>query len=87
MLENTQITIEDIIKMQKENYPNCNVDLIRKAYEFAKKSHGDQLRRSGEPYMVHPLNVAHILSTLGLDDETLCAGLLHDVVEDTRSNN
>ncbi len=78
------ITIEDIIKKQKENYPNnCNEALIRKAYEYAKAAHGDQCRKSGEPYMIHPVNVAYILSGLELDDETICAALLHDVVEDT----
>ena len=83
MSETKQITIDDIIEKQKENYANVNEALIRRAYEFAKKNHGEQLRRSGEPYMIHPLNVAYILSTLELDDETLCAALLHDVVEDT----
>ena len=78
------ITIEDVIKKQKENYPkNCNEALIRKAYEYAKAAHGDQCRKSGEPYMIHPVNVAYILSGLELDDETICAALLHDVVEDT----
>ena len=83
MTEVNQVTIEDIIKKQKENYPNCNEKLIRKAYEFANFHHGDQCRKSGEPYMIHPVNVAYILATLELDDETLCAALLHDVVEDT----
>ena len=81
--ESKEITIEELINKQKENYPNADVDLIRRAYNFAKENHGDQLRKSGEAYIVHPLNVAYILATLGLDDETLCAALLHDVVEDT----
>jgi GTP pyrophosphokinase len=83
MLENEEVTIEKIIEKQKENYPNADVALIRRAYEYAKENHGDQCRKSGEPYMIHPLNVAYILATLELDDETLCAALLHDVVEDT----
>ena len=83
MLDEKVVTIEDIIKKQKENYPKSNVDLIKKAYEFASKYHKGQCRRSGEPYMIHPLNVAYILAGLELDDETLCAALLHDVVEDT----
>ena len=83
MSEVTEVTIEDIINKQKENYPNCDEALIRRAYEYAKANHGDQCRKSGEPYMIHPVNVAYILSTLELDDETLCAALLHDVVEDT----
>ena len=83
MQDNKEITIEDIISKQKENYPNANIQLITKAYEYAKKNHGEQCRKSGEPYMIHPVNVAYILATLELDDETLCAALLHDVVEDT----
>ena len=78
-----EISIEDILKHQKSNYSKANLKLIRKAYDFAKEHHGDQLRKSGEPYLIHPLNVAYILSELELDDETICAALLHDVVEDT----
>ena len=83
MSENNEVTIEDIIEKQIENYPNADINLIRRAYEYAKLNHGEQCRKSGEPYMVHPINVAYILAELGLDDETLCAALLHDVVEDT----
>jgi len=83
MSENVEVTIDDIINKQKENYPNCDDKLIRKAYEYAKRNHGEQCRKSGEPYMIHPVNVAYILAGLELDDETLCAALLHDVVEDT----
>ena len=83
MSEIKEITIEEILKKQKENYPNADTNLIRRAYEYAKENHGDQCRKSGEPYMIHPMHVAYILSELGLDDETLCAALLHDVVEDT----
>ena len=54
-----------------------------KAYNYAMNHHGDQNRRSGEPYIIHPLNVAYILADIGLDDSTICAALLHDVVEDT----
>ena len=83
MSEFNEVTIEDIINKQKENYPNSDTALIRKAYEYATENHGDQCRKSGEPYMIHPMNVAYILAQLELDDETLCAALLHDVVEDT----
>jgi len=83
MSEDQEITIEDLIKLQKSNHRNSNHKLIKKAYDFAKSRHGEQCRLSGEPYMVHPVSVAYILSTLGLDDETLCAALLHDVIEDT----
>lgn len=78
-----EVTIEDIIKKQKLNYRNSNAKLIRKAYDYAITSHGEQCRMSGEPYMVHPVNVAYILSNLELDDDTICAALLHDVLEDT----
>jgi GTP pyrophosphokinase len=78
-----EITINDVIDRQKKNNPNANVDLIMRAYNYAVENHGNQLRRSGEPYMIHPVNVAYILAELEMDDETLCAALLHDVVEDT----
>ncbi len=83
MSEIKDLTIEDILNKEKENYPNFDAALVRKAYEYAKENHGDQCRKSGEPYMIHPMHVAYILAELGLDDETLCAALLHDVVEDT----
>ncbi len=83
MSEIKDITIEDILNKEKESYPNFDAELVRKAYEYAKENHGDQCRKSGEPYMIHPMHVAYILAELGLDDETLCAALLHDVVEDT----
>ena len=87
MQEKNDVTIEDIIKLQKQNYSKSNSKLIRKAYEFAVEHHGDQRRKSGELYITHPLNVAYILSGLELDDETICAALLHDVVEDTPATN
>ncbi|MDT3701283.1 MAG: bifunctional (p)ppGpp synthetase/guanosine-3',5'-bis(diphosphate) 3'-pyrophosphohydrolase [Thermincola sp.] len=62
---------------------NADIDLLKKAYEFAAKAHEGQLRVSGEPYINHPLNVAVILAGLELDVVTIAAGLLHDVVEDT----
>ena len=58
------------------------IDIVKKAYEYAKKAHEGQFRESGEPYFVHPEHVAKILMDLGLDDETIAAGYLHDVVED-----
>ena len=57
--------------------------MILKAYHYAKEKHGTQCRVSGEPYIIHPLNVSYILAELELDDETICAALLHDVIEDT----
>ncbi len=63
--------------------PNYNTALVGRAYDLGIKMHGTQLRKSGEPYFIHPIAVAIILAELGMDDETLVAGLLHDVVEDT----
>jgi len=79
--------IEDIIAKAKQKNRHVNVKLINKAYEFAKFNHGDQLRKSGEPYIIHPLQVAYILADIGLDESTICAALLHDIVEDTPVTN
>lgn len=65
-------------------HPSTDVSRVRLAYEYAKKSHGDQKRKSGEPYIIHPLAVAVILAELEMDKETIMAGLLHDVLEDTK---
>ena len=80
-----EITIDDILKNQKSHNSKANLKLIKKAYDYAKTLHGDQLRKSGEPYLIHPINVAYILTELELDDESVCAALLHDVVEDTEA--
>ena len=79
-----QYTIEDIINKMKKNNRKSDTKLILKAYNFAKDNHGDQLRKSGEPYIIHPVQVAYTLAELELDDATICAALLHDVVEDTK---
>ena len=63
--------------------PNINIELIKRAYEKAESYHEGQLRKSGEPYLVHPVEVAIILAELGMDENTIVAGLLHDTVEDT----
>ncbi len=76
-------TINDIITELKKKKKKANVKLVSKAYEFANKNHEGQYRKSGEPYIIHPLEVAYILTTIGLDEATICAALLHDVVEDT----
>ncbi len=77
------VRIEDIIARVKSYNRRSDIKLINRVYEFAEKNHGDQKRRSGEPYISHPLEVAYIVSTLELDDNAICAALLHDVVEDT----
>ena len=76
-------TIEDIISLVKQKKRFADTKLIMKAYNYAKEKHGDQLRKSGEPYIIHPVQVAYILADIGLDEATICAALLHDVVEDT----
>lgn len=80
---NKEITIQDVISKKKETSRRVDTKLIMKAYNYAVEHHGDQKRRSGEPYIIHPLNVAYILAGVGLDEATICAALLHDVVEDT----
>ena len=75
--------IEDLISCIKENRLNVDLDIINKAYNFAKVKHGNQTRKSGEPYIIHPIAVAKILVEMGMDTSTIVAGLLHDVLEDT----
>jgi len=75
--------LESLEKRIKEYNPSADLDLLRKAYEFAKKAHSGQHRISGELFIFHPLEVAEILADLELDTATIAAGLLHDVVEDT----
>jgi GTP pyrophosphokinase len=74
---------EDILEKVREYNPDADLDLLRKAYIVSAREHRDQVRRSGEPYLVHPLEVAYVLAELRLDTASIVAGLLHDVVEDT----
>ncbi|HEX9592042.1 MAG TPA: HD domain-containing protein, partial [bacterium] len=73
---------ESLIEQILEKQPGADVTLIQKAYLYAARMHGGQMRRSGEPYLIHPLEVAHILADLHMDDITIAAGLLHDTIED-----
>ena len=82
-MENKEITIQDVINKRKEHSRRVDTKLIMKAYNLANEKHKDQKRSSGEPYIIHPLNVAYILADIGLDESTISAALLHDVVEDT----
>ena len=82
---NKEITIQDVIAKKKETTKRVDSKQIMKAYNYAVEHHGDQKRRSGEPYIIHPINVAYILAGVGLDEATICAALLHDVVEDTEA--
>ena len=81
--EKEPVTIENILDAVKSYSPKADLDLIRRAYELARKAHAGQTRVSGEAYIIHPLHVAQILTQLHLDDATISAALLHDVVEDT----
>lgn len=72
-----------LIARIRQYHPSTDTSMIEKAYELAKKAHGNQCRKSGEPYIVHPLWVTIILANLEMDKETIVAGMLHDVVEDT----
>ena len=79
----TYMTFEDLKKALEESGRGYNMENITAAYNLANEAHADQKRRSGEPYISHPLNVAKLLVELGMDSESVEAGLLHDVVEDT----
>ena len=74
---------QELVKSVQSYHPSGDVSKIEKAYQLAKNAHDGQLRKSGEPYINHPLNVAIVLADLEMDKETIVAGLLHDVVEDT----
>ena len=72
-----------LIARVRKYHPSADVSMIEKAYSIANEAHKDQKRKSGEPYIIHPLWVAIILADLEMDKETITAGILHDVVEDT----
>ena len=74
---------QELITRVRKYHPSDDISLIEKAYNLAYEAHKEQVRKSGEPYIIHPLCVAIILADLELDKETIVAGLLHDVVEDT----
>ena len=81
--QSPDVLYEGLIARVRKYHPSDDISLIEKAYQKAAEAHRDQRRKSGEPYIIHPLCVAIILADLELDKETLAAGLLHDVVEDT----
>ena len=83
MSEHEEKGIKDILQELKKHNKKTDTKLVMKAYNYAVSHHGDQKRKSGEPYIIHPVQVAYILSTLGLDDATICAALMHDLAEDT----
>lgn len=83
--EKSPRTLEDLCEKILKYFPQADLTIIRKAYEFSEKAHEGQIRRSGEPYISHPLGVAGILADLRLDLDSIATGLLHDTVEDTHA--
>jgi GTP pyrophosphokinase len=79
----TNPVLEPLIKTVRATHPKADVRLIERAYDIAAQMHAHQMRKSGDPYITHPLAVATILAELGMPHETLCAALLHDTIEDT----
>ena len=77
------IRFEDLIEKVRATSPDADVELLRRAYVFSAYEHKGQVRHSGEPYLVHPLEVADLLADMRLDVVAVAAGLLHDIVEDT----
>ena len=77
------VLYKELISSVLKYHPSTDISMIEKAYKIAYAAHKGQLRKSGEPYIIHPLCVAIILADLELDKETIVAGLLHDAVEDT----
>ncbi|MCB0309346.1 MAG: bifunctional (p)ppGpp synthetase/guanosine-3',5'-bis(diphosphate) 3'-pyrophosphohydrolase [Bdellovibrionales bacterium] len=80
---NVNLSPNSILEELKKHRPNANVELVLKAFDFSKKAHLGQTRKSGEPYFAHPIEVARILASHRMDEETVITGLLHDTVEDT----
>lgn len=78
-------TVDDLLNRIRSFWPNADLKVIEKAYYFSERAHEGQIRRSGEPYISHPLSVAAILADLRLDLDTIATGLLHDTVEDTQA--
>jgi GTP diphosphokinase / guanosine-3',5'-bis(diphosphate) 3'-diphosphatase len=83
MANDQVLTAEQVIDKTKAYLNDENVEIVKRAYEFAKHAHREQYRKSGEPYIIHPIQVAGILADLEMDPATVAAGFLHDVVEDT----
>ncbi|HET9263477.1 MAG TPA: bifunctional (p)ppGpp synthetase/guanosine-3',5'-bis(diphosphate) 3'-pyrophosphohydrolase [Vicinamibacterales bacterium] len=79
------IRFEDLVEKVRSSNPDADIELLRRAYVFSAFEHKGQVRHSGEPYLVHPLEVADLLADMKLDVVTIAAGLLHDIVEDTQT--
>ncbi|WML54166.1 bifunctional (p)ppGpp synthetase/guanosine-3',5'-bis(diphosphate) 3'-pyrophosphohydrolase [Neobacillus sp. PS3-12] len=83
MANDQMLTAEQVIDKTRAYLNDENVELVKRAHEYAKHAHREQYRKSGEPYIIHPIQVAGILADLEMDPATVAAGFLHDVVEDT----
>ena len=79
------IRFEDLVEKVRASNPEADTELLRRAYVFSAFEHKGQVRHSGEPYLVHPLEVADLLADMKLDVVAIAAGLLHDIVEDTQT--
>lgn len=83
MAKEKNLTAEQVFEMAAHYMNKEHLEIVKKAYEFARFAHKDQFRKSGEPYIIHPIQVAGILTELRMDPSTVASGFLHDVVEDT----
>jgi len=79
----TDPVLQPLLRTVRSSHPKADTSVIERAYAVAERAHRGQLRKSGDPYITHPLAVTTILAELGLTEPTLCAALLHDTVEDT----
>src|SRR6185503_3735929 len=75
----------ELVERVRKYNPNTDEDILNRAYVYAMKAHGEQVRASGDPFFMHPLEVAAILTDLKVDDATIVAALLHDTIEDTEA--
>ena len=82
--QDPELLYQALVDRIRKYHPSADITMVEKAYRIAKAAHKDQVRKSGEPYLIHPLWVGIILANLEMDKETIVAGMLHDVVEDTK---
>ena len=83
VIDSAVLDIDEIVGRVEGYHPDADVGLIRRAYHFSQFAHREQTRKSGDPFFIHPARVASIITDLRLDTASVCAGLLHDVIEDT----
>ena len=79
--------LAEILDKVQSYHPAADTDLIHRAFDFSERMHDGQMRKSGDPYFIHPVSVANIIADMRLDPASVCAALLHDVVEDTDATN